>query len=501
MATALFSGCDFFTSWTTEATDVANTVYAGTNQNGSTGPAAGTKMSFIGRYTYKVTSGELSNILAAGLSVFWFYENSAIQPSFNANYLANTTFAQGRADAQDAQTNLTALGISTSNMPVYFAIDYDAGATQEANITNYFEGIGSVLDQSNIGFYGNVFMWNSLTGNPGSPLQSGVSFFCQSRSSGWNGNGNYATGQNLWQWPPAYSPSGNVTINGHGTDGEFAYTADFGQYPRPSGGGPTPANPQLNFATVTFPTVSFTQPSQQTIALPKNDYDKVIYSTTFTTSVSNTVGSYTVSGPTTNINQSAYPMGNFSYDSGNTWNDFGFIFGPSNGKFDFGSFAGALPAVVIQPIVSTSGAVTFSVAVTQTISGLGASIPLTIHLALLSIPSPSIADSTSVTQPLAYGSVKSSASSGAYGTYRRIYTDSFIPTTGSPTSLNHNQSMVPNILFWNQDNTGDIFINPVRWASTGNIANEFGIKMNSSTITFYVDSSLTRCYFRVYEDN
>ena len=503
MAVALSSGCDFFSYWSTAPADVVGTLYNSSASGGSTGPAAGTHMSFVGQYIGVVTSGQLGALNAAGLSVFFYYENSnagSIQPSFAGSLaaaIANTTYAQGVTDAQYAQHWLVSqLGLP-ANHPVYFTIDYDAGAASFPNLINYFQGnVDTIGSSANVGIYSNGYACTQINLGLNSLGYPALGYFVQTRSSGWSGNGTYlgattGTTQNLWQWPPGYTPGGNVTINGHGVDGVFAYTTDFGQFPSSGGGG----SGILTVASVTQPTIAFTQPQPQAIIVPTDSYDNVIFSKTFKASVTASSWPQTVSGPATGINQYAYPIGNYSANVNggpNSTNDFGFIF-----SGDYGSYVGNLPQVVVQPIVDGTGALSFDVTANATSGSI--TVNLSINIALLKTSFPSYIPATSVQQNTAYSNEIPNGNPSKYSTYRRIAKDSVVGTGN--TTVAHKQSTIPNILVWALDNTGTIEMQPTSWGSTGSTGH-FGISMDATNVYFSVDAGLNNnAYYRIYQDN
>lgn len=478
MVTALRSGCDVLSNWSTAGSDIAGTVYAGTNQNGSVGPPGGTHMSFVGKYVDNLSVADLNEITGAGVSVFFYFENPAIQ-----NNAPAATFAQGQADANTVLSSLSSLGLP-GTQPVYYAIDFDCSTPDVDNyIINYFSGIISVINTAYVGLYGSVGVYDDLQ-------LAGylATYFVQSRSTGFRGNGNYVNGMNLWQWPPAYSPSGNVVINGHGVDGVFAYTSDFGQYPR------TPGTGFLTYATVTNPSITYTQPQPQALIVPKYDYDHVIFSTVFSTSITASTWPQNVAGPETNIDQFAYPFGNYTatVNGGATQtNDFGFI-----NAANYGSFVGSLPSVVVQPVIDTFGNLSFEV----TFNGASGSttIGLTINIALMATYNP-VPTNTSVSQTTAYSNVNSVIQPTPYATYRRIAIDAAIGR--GLGKIAHQLGEVPNILYWVGDNSGTLEMQPVAWLSSGPSA-QFGISLDDTYIYFYVDSANNeRAYYRVYMDN
>ena len=481
MATALYSGCDVLSNWSTAGYDIVHTQYGGTNQNGSIGPPATTYMSFVGKYVTNLSTGDFAEILGAGVSVFFYFENGSIQGSYTG-----FTYAQGVTDAHTVLSNLSGLGLLPTQ-PVYYAIDFDANTVGIASyIVNYFQGIidtvGAATDTVSVGMYGSAGAFFDLGQALNAIGYEAPTYFAQSRSSGWRNNANLDMNTNVWQWPPGYSPSGNVVINGHGVDGCFAYTTDFGQYPRARTSG------ILTYATVTNPTMTFTQPEVETISVPQYNYDHVIFSDTIEISVSGSVWPQSIDGPATNINQTAYPIGNFSFDNGLTWQDFGFI--EAN---DFGTFYGELPEWVIQPVIDDLGNLTFNVSFPQAGS---ASANFIINIAIMASYSPSPLPDTYVTQSTAYSNLVPNVNP-PYATYRRIAEDIAVGGGTYP----HHLGTIPNLLFWQYDTSNFTDIAPSRWSSSGGIGGELGIAMDSTNIYVHVDSSTQDVFLRTYYDN
>ena len=255
------------------------------------------------------------------------------------------------------------------------------------------------------------------------------------------------------------------------------------------------AGGSLSHATVTNPTTTFTQPELQTIIVPKYNYDHVIFSDTFSGSVSNSGWPQVIDGPTTNINQTAYPMGNFSYDDGQTWQDFGYFVGS-----DYGTFIGELPVWVIQPVVDNSGDLIFEVTYpNQGINGDTGTHSATfiIHIALLASYQLSILPgSTNLGQQIAYSNLVSGVTP-PYATYRRISTDTAVVGGTYP----HGLATIPNLLFWQYDTSNDTDIAPSRWSSTGGIGGELGVAMDATNVYIHVDSFTQDVFYRTYLDN
>lgn len=259
---------------------------------------------------------------------------------------------------------------------------------------------------------------------------------------------------------------------------------------------PVPPNPgTLTIGTVTNPTMTYTQPSTETIAVPENSYDQVLFSTKYKApTLTSSSWPVNIAGPSTGINQYAYPFGNFTYSIQGTsnLNDYGFI-----NAADFGQYPGALPAVVVQPIVDSTGGLSFDVTVNG-ISG-SVSVDLTLNIALLAYPNASDVPISTVTQNIARSNVFAGGTPTAYSTYRRIASDSSVGQ--GTTTIAHALSTIPNLVYWVQDNSGTIEMQPVSWSDTGHNSS-FGLSMDSTNVYFFVDSSNNSlCWYRIYKDN
>jgi hypothetical protein len=494
------SGCDFLgkpAGYSDEGSVIVGTAYGGfTDPAGDISDTrSSTNMGFCCRYiarpgagTGLITVSELNNLNLAGVQVVFICENVNIQsPTAFAN--AAAAFAQGQSDATTCQNNLQSV-IGTPNWVVYFCADYDYNGALYDFFSNYMQGASSVMGAANTGLYGDGTLW----ANSQSPPYP-TTHFWQSRSAGWSGNGALVAGQNLWQWPiiSGYTPSGNVTLTGTwgsaAVDGDLAITSSYGQYPGTGGTGV-----ETN-ATITNPVMIYTQPAQQTISVPQNKYDRVLYSNVWSTSLTESSWPNSINAPATNINQYAYPIGTFNATVngvGLSTNDFGVL---SQAEGGYGQFPGDLPLVFVQPFIDGSGNLSFEITYTP---GGPATIDLVISYALLAYPNASEVPIQSTAVEEAFANVYRGPKS--YSTYRRIALDNSIGTGGN--SVVHNQSTVPNLLFWVQDNTGDIEVQAPTWTNTGPFVNHFGLSMDATSVYFYVDSiNNTKCWYRIYEDN
>lgn len=262
-------------------------------------------------------------------------------------------------------------------------------------------------------------------------------------------------------------------------------------------GGSTPThgiwtqNSQFNVTPI------FTQPLKETIAVPQNNYDKVVFSATWSDSVTSSTWPVNRTLPGANVGQTCYPVGNYTYTlngSGNgAWNDFSFIFAST----DLGTYIGDIPPVVIQPIVSNTGGLSFDVSAT---TGSGSqTINYTVNVALLLSYIPTAMNLPAVAQQTAYANVVPSVSP-PYGVYRRIGTDTIVTGTGAH-SIAHGLATIPNIIVFPQDSTGDCFINATAWSDSGAVSGAFGVAIDATYLHFNIDTNLTGAFYRIYLDN
>lgn len=104
---------------------------------------------FVGRYLNRVegahdglTADEVTRISNGGLYIVSIYQNNG---STGADYFTNS---RGVSDAEDAVALANGLA-QTDNTPIYFAVDFDATASEVTdNIVPYFQGVLSVLNSS-----------------------------------------------------------------------------------------------------------------------------------------------------------------------------------------------------------------------------------------------------------------------------------------------------------------------------------------------------------------
>lgn len=174
---------------------------------------------FVARYlspdsTKNITKSEVADYKANGLGVVVVWESSA-------NRMLGG-YAAGQADAQAAEVQRAAVGLP-SDMPIYFACDFDAQGTQYHTINEYLRGVNDAIGLNRTGVYGGYYVLENVFSAP-ARAQYGW------QTVAWS-NGNWSTHANIRQ-------DGSTTLSG-GADWDTAETADYGQYPRPQA--PTPA--------------------------------------------------------------------------------------------------------------------------------------------------------------------------------------------------------------------------------------------------------------------
>lgn len=73
-------------------------------------------------------------------------------------------FAQGAADAKNAQANLVALASPSIRRPIYFAIDFDIQPVDYTKAEAYFRGVNTIIGLARTGAYGHDGILDYLTG-------------------------------------------------------------------------------------------------------------------------------------------------------------------------------------------------------------------------------------------------------------------------------------------------------------------------------------------------
>jgi hypothetical protein len=184
---------------------------------------------YIGDGAKGLLKPETANLRAFGLSIGLVFETTANR--------AKEGFGAGQNDARLTQIGLPWTGLPLT-LPVYYAVDFDANVGQrtwDANwggaIRSYFDGVASILGRPRVGIYGgyHVIEWALANGHATWGWQTYA----------WS-NGLVSNRAHVYQ----YDNTGN-NINGVSVDLCKSLRADFGQFPRPQGGGPLPPPPDL----------------------------------------------------------------------------------------------------------------------------------------------------------------------------------------------------------------------------------------------------------------
>jgi len=124
----------------------------------------------------------------------------------------------GRDDGARAEAAATALGVPPE-VPIYFAVDFDATAGQQPAIDAYLRGAGSAIGDERVGVYGGIRVLKRCRAN------RTARWFWQTYA--WSG-GKIAPFIHLYQY------RNHQTINGGLVDFDRAYRPNFGQWPQPA---------------------------------------------------------------------------------------------------------------------------------------------------------------------------------------------------------------------------------------------------------------------------
>ena len=128
--------------------------YAYTRPGSAALNAAG--VTSVGRYLATdgrgIAPAEFNDYIGHGISV-WFIKENAARGMLNG-------YGQGVADAQWAENQMNALGVSGA--PIYFTVDFDAVSSQFAALDAYLNGAASVIGAPRIGVYAGLHYLNHL---------------------------------------------------------------------------------------------------------------------------------------------------------------------------------------------------------------------------------------------------------------------------------------------------------------------------------------------------
>lgn len=133
-----------------EGVDYSQTSWSGSP---SVSALAGSGKRFVGRYAVGdkspvgrgISAEEYRRLVEGEVDVFLYWEGSA-------SWMTGG-FQAGVSGARNAQANIVAAGISPE-IPVYFAVDFDAAQWQMQSIHDCLRGAASVLGADRVGVYG-----------------------------------------------------------------------------------------------------------------------------------------------------------------------------------------------------------------------------------------------------------------------------------------------------------------------------------------------------------
>ncbi|MQY08086.1 glycoside hydrolase domain-containing protein [Actinomadura macrotermitis] len=153
-----------------------------------------------------LTRAEAAELSAAGIWLVVVWESTASR--------ALSGRAGGAADAREAARQAAACGMP-ADRPIYFAVDFDATAGQQAAINAYLDGAASVLGRRRVGLYAGL-----------GPVRR--AFDAGKITYGWQ---TYAWSGGRWDGRAQLQQySNDHTVNGVDVDYDRAVAADYGQW-------------------------------------------------------------------------------------------------------------------------------------------------------------------------------------------------------------------------------------------------------------------------------
>ena len=507
---AVASGCDALSIPSASAVAATNTSVL--TYSGQGGGFVSGQMTIFGGYACVVSKTDIGNFNNAGVGVCLFLENDVGEgPQGSLGYspvdAEYFTYDQGLFDGTwvkngntpDTNYPIVVGGSWATTRPVFFTTDFSSTSANSAAITAYFHGVSVGMGGSTyVGMYGNAGTLEVIR------TAGYATYFWQNESLGeWNNGSHYAYGC-AWQ---VYNGGQFTLSNGDAdVDGDYFFntalqaTGDYGQNTFNGTPPPPPVTPVgKGPITTTNPSVtgsSFSQATTLVIGTPENNYDKVLFSTTTSGSISNTPGFYELTPLDNPTNQIAYPIGIYSWDGGVTWDDIGQL--PFGTPGDVAIYLYGKP-VIIWPTVEENQII-INCAVGSVVPGYGANLGIQLKLALVAGPSPTPIDQFTLDQTVAYSS---NILSSNYTTYRRIDTDAVLPGNSSQSlnSILHGLDEVPNFLYAEVTDTAaappQAFYS---FAPGGNTS--WGLYMDTEYIYYRVTSgSGADVAYRTYKDN
>ncbi|HEY4117565.1 MAG TPA: glycoside hydrolase domain-containing protein [Byssovorax sp.] len=164
-----------------------------------------------------ISAGEAQGLIGAGLDVVlvWEQEADAVLGGYG----------RGVSDAQAAASEAASSG-QPGDRPIYFAVDFDAQASQQPTVDAYFDGVASVIGRGRTGAYGGYYLISRL--------------FDDGRITwGWQA---YAWSYGNWDPRAQVRQTQNGILNDQ-CDLDVAMTDDFGQWGNAVPVGPPTAAP------------------------------------------------------------------------------------------------------------------------------------------------------------------------------------------------------------------------------------------------------------------
>lgn len=207
--------------------------YSWARPGGSALKSAGKQ--FAVRYLYPDGQGgkgldasELQDLQAHGIEVPVVYESYAAR--------AKEGRSAGHVDAETAQSALEAVGLP-KNMPIYFAVDYDAPESDQNAIDEYLRGCAEVIGADRVGVYAGYWIVKRCSEN------KTAKWLWQTYA--WSGN-NWFPGNHIEQYNNGQNINGSVDLDrskkdNYGQPSQFggvapAPTPEPAPAPQPQGG-------------------------------------------------------------------------------------------------------------------------------------------------------------------------------------------------------------------------------------------------------------------------
>jgi len=100
-----------------------------------------------------LSASEATSLTGGGLDIVLVWESTGTD--------ATDGFNQGVSDATAAKSEAVSVG-QPATRPIYFAIDFDAEASDASSINAYFQGVASVIGLSRTGVYGGYYIVDEL---------------------------------------------------------------------------------------------------------------------------------------------------------------------------------------------------------------------------------------------------------------------------------------------------------------------------------------------------